>query len=85
MSRTAHVERTVENRNAYGVFMGKSEEKRLLETLIILLEDNINLDLQEMQCDNWCGMYASGSEYEQVAVCCKHVKMNFLIDGPSIL
>ena len=77
MSRTAHVARIVEKRNAYRVLVGKSEGKKLLGTLISILEDNIKLYLQEMQYDNWCGLYASGSDYEQGTVCCEHVKMTF--------
>jgi hypothetical protein len=52
MSRTAHVVRIVEKRNAYRVLVGKSEGNRLLGTLISIMEDNIKLDLQEMQYDN---------------------------------
>jgi hypothetical protein len=56
MSRTAHVARIMEKRNACRLLVGKSEGKRLLGTLISIMEDNIKLDLQEMQYDIWCGL-----------------------------
>jgi len=52
MSRIAHVARIVKKRNAYRVLVRKSEGKRLLGTLISIMEDNIKLDLQEMQYDS---------------------------------
>jgi len=48
MSRTAHVARTVEKRNAYRVLVGKSEGMRPLGTFISIMDDNIKLNLQEM-------------------------------------
>lgn len=57
--------------------MVKTDGKRLLGTLISITEDNIKLDLQEMQYDSWCGLYASVSECEKVAICCEHVKMTY--------
>jgi hypothetical protein len=47
MSRTAHVARIAEKRNAYRVLVGKSEGNRPLGTLICIMEDNIKLNLQE--------------------------------------
>ena len=77
MSWIAYVARIAEKRNTYRVLMGKSEGKRLLGTLISIMEDNIKLDLQEMQYDIWCGLYASGSDYEQLAICYEHLFLSF--------
>jgi len=44
-----------ERRGAYGVLVGKPEEKRPLWRLGHRWEDNIKMDLQEVGCGAWTG------------------------------
>jgi hypothetical protein len=49
MRRAGHVERMREKRNAYKIFVGKSEGKRPLGRPRCMLVNNIKMDLREIE------------------------------------
>jgi len=50
MSWAGHVERMIESRGVYRVFMGKPEKKRPLGRPRHIWENNTEMDLQEVGC-----------------------------------
>jgi hypothetical protein len=60
MRRAVHVARMGEMRNAYKIFVGKSEEKRPFRRTRSRWEDNIRIDLREIGLEG-CGLDSSGS------------------------